>query len=328
MDGQKVYDNKIINKIDNLFTSNPEKNYLRGFYYYLSNDHSYASIYNYLSYVVSFINETNKKPEELLLDDYTRFFNKYKDKVSSYQIAVYSALKLFSLYLLANEMNTKNPMQYINRPKNIENIVTKEKRENAYLTQKEIKTYLQTVKEGVGTHKAKARQEKWKARDFLIVNIFLLTGIRCSALYKLNVNSINLVTKKLITVDKGSLINEFPLDEHVIECTAEWLHEREQILNGAEEDALFISNQRTRLDQSSISRIVNKYAAHIKGKHITPHKLRATYGSSIYDATKDLYLTQQCMRHKNPRTTEIYIRGQKDVSRERGVEIMSKNLKI
>lgn len=328
MDGQKVYDNKIINKINKLFAANPDKGYLQGFYYYLSNDHSYASIYNYLSYVVSFINEVNKKPEELLLDDYTRFFIKYKDNVSSYQIAVYSALKLFSSYLLANEMNTKNPMQHIKRPKNTESIATTEKRENAYLTQKEIRTYLQTVKEGVGTHKAKARQEKWKARDFLIINIFLLTGIRCSALYKLNVDSINLATKKLITVDKGGLLNDFPLDEHVIECTLEWLYERERMLNGAEEDALFISNQKTRLDQSSISRIVNKYAANIKGKHITPHKLRATYGSSIYDATKDLYLTQQCMRHKNPKTTEIYIRGKKDVSREKGAEIMSRNVKI
>ena len=49
---------------------------------------------------------------------------------------------------------------------------------------------------------------------------------------------------------------------------------------------------------------------------------------SIYNETKDLYLTQKCMGHSTPKMTEIYIRGQKNVNRERGAEIMSKNLKI
>ena len=103
---------------------------------------------------------------------------------------------------------------------------------------------------------------------------------------------------------------------------------RSEILNGKEEDALFISNQRVRMDQSSISRVVNKYASGIKGKRITPHKLRATYASTIYNESKDLYLTQKCMGHSSPKMTETYIRGQKDVNREKGMMIMSKAMKI
>ena len=30
------------------------------------------------------------------------------------------------------------------------------------------------------------------------------------------------------------------------------------------------------------------------------------------------------IKHSNPKTTELYIRGQEDVNRERGLEIMSK----
>lgn len=77
------------------------------------------------------------------------------------------------------------------------------------------------------------------------------------------------------------------------------------------------------MDQRTISRIVEKYACNIEGKHITPHKLRATYGTQLYAATKDLYFVQSCMGHSNPATTELYIRGQKNSSRQTASELMS-----
>ena len=78
------------------------------------------------------------------------------------------------------------------------------------------------------------------------------------------------------------------------------------------------------MDQSTIYRIVNKYAKDIEGKHITPHKLRATYGTHLYDKTKDVYLVQSCMGHSNPKTTEMYIRGQNNNNRKTAADIMSK----
>ena len=70
------------------------------------------------------------------------------------------------------------------------------------------------------------------------------------------------------------------------------------------------------MDQASIYRVVNKYASNIKGKHITPHKLRATYGTQLYEATKDIYFVQECMKHSNPKTTELYIRGNKNQTKK------------
>lgn len=329
MEGQKEYEKKIITKIEGLIKKNNGKQYLNGFYYYLSSDHSYSSIYNYLLHVISFMDFSgNKSLEQLRLDDYTMFLSKIKNCTQSYQIAVYSALKNFSTYLVANGNNINNPMQYVKRPRFFEDTTTKEKREKGFLTGSEIKKYIRTVQEGTGSSRACARQERWKDRDMLIVYILLSTGMRCSALYKLNISDIDFSKKKLITIDKGGIINEYPLEDMIIDCALKWMDTRNEILDGTKEDALFISNQKTRMDQSSISRIVNKYASSIKGKHITPHKLRATYASTIYNETKDLYLTQKCMGHSTPKMTEIYIRGQKDVNRERGLEIMSKNLKF
>ena len=328
MDGARAYEEKFYQKIINVISNNPDKPYLEGFYYFINNHLSYSSAYDYVNYILNFMNFINKTPEELTLDDYTKYLSSLRNKTSSYQIAIYSALKKFSTYLLANGKNTLNPMQHIKRPKAIESKETKAKREKGYLKEDEISVYLETIEYGAGNSRAVARQEEWKERDKLIAHIFLVTGMRCSALYKLNVENIDIKNKKLITIEKRDKIVDYPMSDELISCIAAWLEKRESLLNGKDEDALLISNQRTRMDQSSIYRVVQKFAENIPDKNITPHKLRATYGSCIFNETRDLYLTQKCMGHSNPKTTEIYIRGQEDATREKGLAIMSKALKV
>lgn len=326
MNGIEMYEKKYIDKINHILNQHRDKTYLSGFYYFINNNMSYSSAYDYLNYILKFMEYIQKNPTELTLDDYTKYLSTLRMKTSSYQISVYSALKKFSLYLQASEQNVKHSMQYVSRPKAVETKETREKRENGVLNKKEIKTYLTSVDAGTGTKIAAARQENWKERDLLIIYLFLSTGMRCSALYKLDVNNINLQERTIIITDKRDHVKVCSYDKELNPYISAWLKKRDLLLNGKEEMALFISNQRTRMDQSSISRVVQKYSNNITGKKITPHKLRATYGSLIYEETNDLYLTQKCMGHTNPKTTELYIRGQEDDVRKRGVQAVSKNL--
>ena len=39
-------------------------------------------------------------------------------------------------------------------------------------------------------------------------------------------------------------------------------------------------------------------------KKITPHKLRSTYGTSLYQATGDIYLVADVLGHKDVNTTK------------------------
>lgn len=323
MNGNDFYEDRVRNKIENILKENSDKKYLRGFYNYMT-DLSVNTIYDYIMYIINFIDKTNKPVEELNLDDYTEYLSFLTDKVTSYQITVYSALKKFSLYLKASGRNINDPMQYVNRPRFIEKEETKIKRENNYLEKKEIRKYLFDIECGVGSHRAKARQEDWKNRDKAIILTLLNTGMRCAALYKLNIDNINIEEKKLTTIDKGRKYQEYFLSDELLEVLTEWINERKVLLGDKNETALFISNRKTRMDQRSISRVVNKYASNIEGKHITPHKLRATYGTQLYAATKDLYFVQSCMGHSNPKTTELYIRGQKDSARQTASELMGK----
>ena len=50
--------------------------------------------------------------------------------------------------------------------------------------------------------------------------------------------------------------------------------------------------------------IVKKYSSTVTTvKHITPHKLRSTYGTNLYQASKDIYLVADVLGHKDVNTT-------------------------
>ncbi|WP_346961358.1 tyrosine-type recombinase/integrase [Clostridium sp.] len=319
MNGNLDFNNKYLNKISNIVKDSPE--YINGYYYYL-NDLSITSRYSYINIVVNFMKFTNKDVAQLNFDDFLSYLShiEYKENgeitTSSYKISVYSALKRFCTYLYSSKKINENYMLNVKRPKSIEFQSTIEKRNTGYLTKNEIKKYLYDVENGVGTRKSITRQEEWRERDSLIVLIFLTTGIRCSALMKLDVNNINVRSKSLMVTDKGSKTKIYTISDEVMNMYYDWIKKRHLLLDGVKEDALFISNQRTRMDQSSIYRIVKKYSKNIKGKNITPHKLRATYGTQLYNSTKDIYFVQECMGHSNPKTTEIYIRDKKNTTQK------------
>lgn len=319
MNGNLDFNNKYLNKISNVIKNSPE--YINGYYYYL-NDLSITSRYSYINIVINFMKFTNKDVVQLNFDDFLSYLShiEYKENgeitTSSYKISVYSALKRFCTYLFSSKKINENYMLNVKRPKSIEFQSTIEKRNAGYLTKNEIKKYLYDVENGVGTRKSMTRQEEWRERDSLIILIFLTTGIRCSALMKLDVNNINTEFKTLTVTDKGSKTKIYNISDEVIRMYYNWIKKRHLLLNGVNEDALFISNQRKRMDQSSIYRIVKKYSKNIKGKNITPHKLRATYGTQLYNSTKDIYFVQECMGHSNPKTTEIYIRDKKNTTQK------------
>lgn len=326
MDGNTEYDAMYQRKIDGLLKSN---NKLNGFYSFIG-DKSISTIYNYLLNVNAFLQFVgDKSPGELNVDDFSGYMMKIQKNQkgerssSSYRIEVYSALKKYGTYLVASSQLDRNPMEFIDRPKAIESKKTIEKRENGYLSKNEIKKYIISVEDGVGSERSKSCQKKWKERDMAIIMLFLNTGIRCSAMMKLDVDSIDFNKKILTVTDKESKCNTYDLSDEVLDVIRKWLEKRKELLNGKESDALFISRKRTRMVQKSISDVVHKYSLNIQGKHITPHKLRATYGTQLYDSTKDIYFVQQCMKHDNPRTTELYIRGNKNQTKKAS-DIMKK----
>lgn len=323
MNGRIEKENKVINKIESLINTQTDKDYLKGFFFYISSM-SVNSCYNYIIYVINFMNFINKTPEKLTTNDYSSYMFFIRNKTSSYRIAVYSALKKFSSYLQANEINNKNPMQYIERPKATESQATKVKRENGYLNKEELKIYLNNVENNIYKDRKKNKTNLiWVSRDFLIVLLFLNTGMRCSALAQINIEDINFSTKELTVYEKEDKIITYVLSDSLIEKINIWLNNRKTITSD-NTGALFISSFRKRVSERTLYAIINKYGFNIEGKKLSPHKLRATYGTQLYDATKDIVFVQKAMNHNSSHTTELYIRGKEDTARKQASDIMAK----
>ena len=55
----------------------------------------------------------------------------------------------------------------------------------------------------------------------------------------------------------------------------------------------------------SVENLVKKYSKLVTPlKKITPHKLRSTYGTSLYRETGDIYLVADVLGHKDVNTTK------------------------
>ena len=83
------------------------------------------------------------------------------------------------------------------------------------------------------------------------------------------------------------------------------MEERKQLTpKEGHENALFISSKNSRLCVRSVELLVKKYSRTVTTvKHITPHKLRSTYGTNLYQESGDIYLVADVLGHKDVNTT-------------------------
>lgn len=304
-----------------------ESQYVKGFVDYLSNL-AIKSRYSYVTKVIKFLKEINKKEADLEYIDFLSYISNIQytengdETTPSYRITVYAALKKFSKFLFISKVIPENYMDNIEKPKSGELQKTIVKRESAYLTEEELKEYIYNVNNGITTNDH-TPQGRWRNRDKAIISIFLTTGIRCSALMKLDITDIDIKKKTLFVTDKGDKVSSYYVSDETMSIVEKWMDDRSKMF--IDSQALFVTKYRKRMTENSISDVTKKYAFTIKEKNISPHKLRATYGTMLYNKTKDLYFVQKCMKHSSPKTTEIYIRGEGKENAEAS-EIMSKLL--
>ena len=55
----------------------------------------------------------------------------------------------------------------------------------------------------------------------------------------------------------------------------------------------------------AVENLVKKYASIVTPlKNITPHKLRSTFGTSLYNETSDIYVVAEILGHRDINTTK------------------------
>lgn len=313
--------------IDLLIQKNMDKTYLVSYRNELNQQEmSPRTIYNYMTYSVKLLDNCNKQPQELLRSDYINYMASLTGG-NSQKLITYSALRKFSKYLFLENICFEDFMSTIKKPKQKESTETIVKRENGFLTQEEISIYLANVKNGVGSKRSQSYQKKWRERDLALVQLLLNTGIRISAVNQLDIEDINFENGFVYVPEKGDKTRKILLNKEVLTCLGEWLKIRKKMLdekNVDNEPALFISAQYRRMTVKAMQDLTIKYGENIDGKTLSPHKLRATFGTQVYNATGNIYLTQQAMGHSSVITTERYIREPKDDASFQAASVMEK----
>lgn len=215
--------------------------------------------------------------------NYLHYLSK-KGYSSSYLNQAVNSIK----FLLENVMGRKRSVYYIDRPK-------KEKRLPEVLSSKEIKMIIENI------------QNK---KHHAMISLIYSAGLRISELLNLRIKDID-SNRMVITIKqgKGKKDRQVVLSPKMLQIL------RRYYIFYKPKDYLF-EGQRKKGDHSNLSRkyssksVQNILKRALKNtgikKHATPHTLRHSYATHLYEAGVDLRSIQVLLGHNSSKTTEIY----------------------
>jgi integrase/recombinase XerC len=252
--------------------------------------------------------DTLDQIQALDIEEYMEYLKLYPDKADTYVSngerglkRKISALRSFYAYYFKHEMIKTNPTVLIDMPKIHEKaIIRLDVDEVAMLLD-----YIEHCGDSLSGQK-KIYYEKTKERDLALITLLLGTGIRVSECVGLDVEDIDFKNDAIKVTRKGGNEMFVYFGEEVENALKRYLEVRESITALAgHEHALFYSTQRRRMGIQAVENLVKKYAGEITTtKKITPHKLRSTYGTALYQETGDIYLVADVLGHKDVNTTK------------------------
>ena len=212
------------------------------------------------------------------------------------------SLRSFYNYYFKHQLIRTNPALFVSMPKLHQKAIIK-------LDIDEVASLLDYIENCGDSLKGqkKAYYEKTKIRDLAIITLLLGTGIRVSECVGLDLNDIDFKNNSIKVTRKGGNQMYVYFGSEVETALYDYL---EQIRNhtaplSGHENALFLSVQKKRISVRAVQDLVHKYASAVTpNKHITPHKLRSTYGTNLYRETGDIYLVADVLGHKDVNTTK------------------------
>ena len=212
-----------------------------------------------------------------------------------------SALRSFYAYYYKREMIETNPAVLVDVPKIHEKSIIRLDADEVALLLDHIEHAGDTL-----TGQKRAYWEKTKERDLAIVTLLLGTGIRVSECVGLDIEDVDFKNNGIKVTRKGGNEMVVYFGSEVEKALKNYLEVRENIVPlSGHEHALFYSSQKKRIGVQAIENLVKKYSREITTtKKITPHKLRSTYGTALYQETGDIYLVADVLGHRDVNTTK------------------------
>lgn len=151
-----------------------------------------------------------------------------------------------------------------------------------------------------------------KERDLAIISLLLGSGVRVSELVRLNLKDLNQRDRSILVIRKGNKKDAPLIADWAMPYIKAYLDIRQQRYNPEKsEQALFLTKyagQAKRIATNTVERFVGKYSeAFPDGNRTTPHKLRHSLGTELYDESKDVMIVATQLGHTGISATDQYI---------------------
>ena len=229
-----------------------------------------------------------------------------------------ACLRSFYNFFFRTERITTNPAELVKMPKLHEKNIIR-------LDIDEVASLLDEVESGENlTERQKAYHAQTKKRDLAMLTLLLGTGIRVSECVGLDITDVDFKNNGIKVHRKGGYESIVYFGEEVAGALFDYMQEREHILPmEGSTNALFLSMQKKRMSVRAVENLVKKYSMLVTTiKNITPHKLRSTYGTALYQESGDIYLVADVLGHKDVNTTRKHYAAQADERRRQAANMV------
>ena len=228
------------------------------------------------------------------------------------------ALRTFYKYYYKKERIKSNPSVLVDTPKLHDKAIVR-------LEPEEVANLLDNIESGEGLTASQNRyHEKTSVRDLAIVTLLLGTGIRVSECVGIDINDIDFKTNGVKVHRKGGYETVVYFGDETETALKNYMAERQKIeAADGHKNAFFLSIQKKRISERTVEILEKKYSSLVTTmKKITPHKLRSTYGTSLYRETGDIYLVADVLGHKDVNTTKKHYAAIEEDRRRKAARIV------
>jgi integrase/recombinase XerC len=155
-------------------------------------------------------------------------------------------------------------------------------------------------------------------RDRALLELVYAAGLRVSEVNGLNVDSVNLATREVRVIGKGSKERVALIGESAKDALSAYMSEvRPEVASIDADGALFVNRYGKRLSQRSIQKSVRSYAARSGlGTQVHTHTLRHSFATHLLEGGADLRVVQELLGHASPATTQVYTHITKTEARQ------------
>lgn len=287
-------------------------------YYYslIGSGKSYRTAKEYIYNVIKFIKFTfgEECDDDFYLKVTSSHINKYiaslrtkniSGKTSrtsdSHKTINWSSLNSFFQFLIPDYIST-NPVTNTQRPK------MKDNPHVTYLTEEEIAKILNNVE--------KKSNDKIRNRNLCLFKLGFATGLRISAIVQIDIDDLNLNKNQIRVTEKGDHDYYVMIGSNLKKQILLWLEDRDRYFKNANTSALFVSQEGNRLSEHTVKGLMERYTEGMTDKHVTPHVMRHSCATNLYEKTGDIYLCAKQLNHKNVSTTQRYAELSKEMQKK------------